>query len=73
MTWKVFLKEKGFDNIAKVLGTTYETVRRWYVGLAAPNRYLKPLCSYAHKELSTEEFIEFLNSISVDMTGFKPV
>lgn len=73
MTWKDFLKQKGFETIAKEMNTTYESVRRWHVGLASPSRYLKPLCEYAHKELSSAEFIEFMNSLSVDLTGFGTV
>lgn len=82
MTWRDRIKDVGLTKVANelsiILGreVKYPTVYK-YVNpevMAFPDNrkdgMMKPLCAAMKKHLSYEEFIDFMNSLSAEITGF---
>jgi hypothetical protein len=68
--WRELIKKVGMQAVADALGLKYETVRGWCNdGLIPKVSTLKSLVAFMFKNLSSQEFELFINSLSQDIMG----
>lgn len=76
MTWREQIENIGVNKVAQEMGVKYPTVYKYVnpeVKAFPDNRkdgMMKPLCSAMSRLLTPEEFVEFMNSLSSEITGF---
>jgi len=70
--WRSWVKKYGIRQLAEALGISYESVRRWALGITRPEgKNLHNLVHLAFRSLSPDDFMEFLESLGEDILGIK--
>lgn len=74
MDWKARIKQRGMKRTAEALGLTPVAVRKWALGISPPTGdNLRNLVALMNRELTEDEFEQFISTLQLDLLGMVPV